>query len=347
MSQEESIQEGFLFREIKVDPGQTPLRIDRFLVNRMEKVTRNKIQQAIKAGAVTVDEQKVKPNYKIRPNQHIKIVLPELPDIPSEVIPEDIPLDIVYEDEHLLVINKQAGMVVHPGIANYSGTLVNALAHYLKTSKGPLLPGNSGERPGLVHRIDKDTSGLLVIGKDDFCLSTLAKQFFERTIDRHYLALVWGAPDPVAGTIDEYIARDPKNRLRMQVFRDRDYGKQAITHYETLEDLYYVSLVRCKLETGKTHQIRIHMKYKGNPVFNDPRYDGNRIHKGTVFSKYKQFVDNCFDLMKGQALHAASLGFTHPYSGERLYFEVDVPANFQQVMEKWRTYVSDRRSKQQ
>ena len=323
--------------------GLTPVRVDRYIQIKLEGISRNKIQNGIRAGAVRVDGSPIKPNHKLKPGQLITILLPKPPDEGAGIIPEEIPLDIRYEDEDLMVIFKPAGMVVHPGIGNESGTLVNALAWHLQKSALPVLPGNTPDRPGLVHRIDKDTSGLILIAKNDYCMTHLAKQFFDHTVNREYLAIVWGAPDPAKGTIEGNLGRDPRNRQLITVFEEGESGKEATTHYETVEDLYYVSLVKCILETGRTHQIRVHMKYIGHPVFNDERYGGDRIVKGTVFTKYKQFVDNCFAICPRQALHARTLGFEHPVSGKRMFFEAELPPDMQQVLEKWRSYIAHRK----
>lgn len=329
-------------RTIKVDKGQSPLRIDRYLLDKLEHATRNKIQQGIKAGAVLVNQGEIKPNYKVRPLDEITIIVPTSSHAGEGVVPQDIPLNIVYEDDDVLVVNKPAGMVVHPGISNPDGTLVNAVAYHIQAS-GNELPANDTDRPGLVHRIDKDTSGLLVLAKNDFALSALAKQFFDHTIHRKYLALVWGCPDPAKGTIDAHIGRHPKDRTKQFVFEEGEEGKHAITHYEVEQDYYYVSLVSCMLETGRTHQIRVHMRSIGHPLFNDERYDGKAIRKGTVFSKYKQFVHNGFELIRGQALHAAELAFTHPTSGERMAFSAPLPEGFAQLVERWENYLSNRK----
>jgi 23S rRNA pseudouridine1911/1915/1917 synthase len=265
----------------------------------------------------------------------ITISLPE-PPRDHDVVPENIPLDIVFEDEYLMIINKAAGMVVHPAYQNWSGTLVNALAYHFQNL--PNLPGNEG-RPGLVHRIDKGTSGLLVIAKDETTLTGLARQFFHHTIDRRYLALVWGVPEPPNGTIDKHVGRSPKDRRLTVVFPEGEMGRHAITHYKLVQDLRYVSLIECTLETGRTHQIRAHMKYLGHPLFNDAMYGGDQVLKGTVFSKYKQFVDNCFALLPRQALHARSLGFIHPVTQERMHFESELPQDMKSVLEKWDHYV--------
>lgn len=330
-------------KEIIVDKGQTPLRIDVFLLNKLLNVTRNRIQAAIKEEAVTVNDKPVKANYKVRPLDKITMVLDYKEGPPGEVIPEDIPLDIKYEDEDLLVLEKPPGMVVHPGISNYSGTLVNALTHYLSMKDLPVLPGNSPDRAGLVHRIDKNTTGLLVIAKNSETLSHLAKQFFDHSVHREYISLVWGNFEEKKGTYEGNIDRHPKHRRKRAVFPEGDKGKHAVTHYEVLEDMYYVSLVKCHLETGRTHQIRVHMAHFGHPVFNDEEYGGDGIVKGTVFTKYKQFVQNCFNLLPRHALHARSLGFIHPRTGEEMYFESELPKDFEAVVDKWRKYVGGRR----
>ena len=332
-------------RIIQVDKGQSPCRLDMYIVNRMEHVTRNKIQKAIKDGRITLDDKPTKSNYKLRGGEVIKLEMPSSANQTDHIIPQDIPIDIVYEDDHLLVVNKVAGMVVHPGISNADGTLVNAIAHYLNTDTGPVLPDNPPNRPGLVHRIDKDTSGLLVVAKDEHTLSHLAKQFFDHSIERTYLALVWGSPEPTSGTIDEFVGRHHRNRVVMTVFPDRDEGKHAITHYEMEEDFYYVSLLRCTLETGRTHQIRAHFQHLGHPLFNDESYGGTRIMKGTVFSKYKSFVEKNFTFLKGQALHAATLSFVHPHTEKQMRFEQEPPEGFTKVLERWRVYINDRKNK--
>lgn len=304
-------------------------------MNRVENTSRNRIQNAIDAETVFVNGKLAKASYKVKPLDVVTMVLPD-PPRDTEVYPEDIPLDIIYEDDDLLLVNKEAGMVVHPGYNNYTGTLVNALTYHL--NQLPTLPGNTG-RPGLVHRIDKDTSGLLVIAKSEWAMTFLAKQFFDHTIKRRYLALVWGdlAED---GTVSGYIGRNAKDRRIMELYDDPEKGKWSVTHYTVLERLGYVTLIACELETGRTHQIRAHMKSIGHPLFSDASYGGDKILKGTVFNKYKQFISNCFDLLPRQALHAQSLGFIHPTTKEPVYFEVPLPADFQAVLEKWRAYVS-------
>jgi len=332
---EEEQEELFEHHAIKVDANQSTMRIDKYLMDRLPNVSRNKVQDAIKSEYVLVNEKPIKSNYKVRPLDDITISLPE-PPRDTEVVPEDIPLDIVYEDEHLLVVNKPAGMVVHPAYNNWSGTLVNALAYHFQQL--PTMEGNEG-RPGLVHRIDKDTSGLLVIAKSEKAMTGLAKQFFDHSIDRVYQALVWGEPAEESGTINVHLGRSPKDRRITMAFPQGDVGRHAITHYKVLKTLRYVSLIECRLETGRTHQIRAHMKYLGHPLFNDATYGGDKILKGTKFSKYKSFVDNCFKIIPRQALHARSLGFTHPISREKMYFESELPQDFREVLEKWDRYV--------
>ena len=316
--------------------GQEPLRVDKFLMNFIENATRNKIQQAAKSGNIRVNQQVVKSNYKVKPGDVVRVLF-EHPPYEFLLTPEAIPLDIVYEDETLLVVNKSAGMVVHPGHGNYSGTLVNALAYHLEN-----LPLNSDNRPGLVHRIDKDTSGLLVIAKTEAAMTHLARQFFDKSTEREYLALVWGNVEADSGTVEGHIGRNPKNRLQMQVFPDGSQGKEAITHYEVRERFGYVTLLACRLETGRTHQIRVHMKHIGHTLFNDARYGGDRILKGTSFSKYKQFVNNAFGVLPRQALHAHTLGFIHPRSGELKRFTAPLPADMAACIEKWRGYAIHR-----
>jgi len=325
----------FEHHRLKVDPGQQALRIDKFLFDRLPNASRNKIQGAIKLGFVLVNSKQIKPNYKIRPNDEIIISLPE-PPRDTEVIAEDIPLDIIFEDDHLLVVNKPAGMVVHPAYQNWSGTLVNALAYHFHQL--PEMPDNEG-RPGLVHRIDKDTSGLLVIAKTDSAMNGLAKQFFDHSIERSYWALVWGELKEQKGTINVHIGRSPKDRKLTIAFPDGDFGRHAITHYEVIKELRYVTLIKCNLETGRTHQIRAHMKYIGHPLFGDSTYGGDKILKGTQFSKYKSFVENCFKIMPRQALHAKSIGFIHPATKERKFFDSEIPSDFKEVLERWDNYV--------
>jgi 23S rRNA pseudouridine1911/1915/1917 synthase len=322
---------------IVVDRGQAPLRIDKFLMARLQNVSRNRIQNAADAGSILVNTKISKPSYKVKPGDIISIVLAHPPRI-IEIIAENIPLDIVYEDHDLVIVNKQAGLVVHPGYGNYTGTLVNALAFHFH----PELLGKSieteNERPGLVHRIDKNTSGLVVIARNEKALTHLAKQFFDRTIRRNYQALVWGSFDMPSGTITGHIGRNGTDRKSMEVYPDGSEGKHAVTHWKLLEKFGYVTLVECKLETGRTHQIRVHMKHAGHPLFNDETYGGKKILRGTTFSKYKQFVENCFSLIPGQALHARSLGFVHPATGKEMYFEAEPPEGFRQLIERWRLY---------
>lgn len=312
--------------------GQTALRVDKFLMNMIENTTRNKIQQAAENGYILVHDVPVKSNYKVKAGDVVRLVLAH-PTYEQLLTPENIPLDIVYEDDQLLVINKPAGMVVHPGHGNYSGTLVNALAYHFEN-----LPMNSSERPGLVHRIDKDTSGLLVVAKTDFAMAYLTKQFAEKTSEREYIALVWGNVEEDEGTVEGNIGRHDTNRMQMTVHFDEEKGKPAVTHYKVLERLGYVTLVSCQLETGRTHQIRVHMKHIGHTLFNDERYGGDAILKGTTFTKYKQFVDNCFKVLPRQALHAKTLGFEHPITKEFLRFDSPIPQDFQDCIDKWRVY---------
>jgi 23S rRNA pseudouridine1911/1915/1917 synthase len=333
-----SDEEYYDYQTINVDPGQEQVRIDKYLLSRLEQVSRNRLQTAIKAGAVMVNDKQVKPNYKVRPKDVIKVVLPKHADSPDHIIPEDIPLDIVYEDDHLLVINKAAGLVVHPGTGNHTGTLVNALVYHFKSKNLPVMEGNTNDRPGLVHRLDKDTTGLMVIAKTESAMTHLAKQFFDHSIERSYQALVWSGFEQESGTIEGHIGRHPTERIKMHVFADGEEGKHATTHYKVIDDYYYVSLVECRLETGRTHQIRVHMNHVGHPVFNDDRYGGDRIRKGTVYSKYRRFVENCFELCPRQALHAKSLGFIHPETSEAMRFESELPADMVAAIERWRAY---------
>ena len=318
------------------DKGQALLRIDKFLTNRMENTSRNRIQTAADAGNILVNGVPVKSNYKVKPLDKISIVLP-YPVRKVEILPEDIPLDIVYEDDDIIIVNKKAGMVVHPGHGNYTGTLVNALTWHLKDL--PLFQ-NGDMRAGLVHRIDKNTSGILVIAKNERAHAELAKQFYDHTIDRTYVALVWGNMPEDEGTITGHIARSTKDRLKMAVYPEGNIGKHAVTHYKVLKRIGYVNLIECKLETGRTHQIRVHMEYIGHPLFNDERYGGDQILKGTTFTKYKQFVANCFALMPRHALHAKSLGFVHPRTKERVFFDSELPEDMAIVIEKWERYAA-------
>ncbi len=326
---EEELYEHYRFVAGK---GQEPLRVDKFLMNFIENATRNKIQQAAKDGHIWVNDAVVKQNYRVKACDEVKVLF-EHPPYEFLLTPENIPLNIVYEDDVLLVVNKPAGMVVHPGHGNYSGTLINALLFHTTN-----LPVNSDERPGLVHRIDKDTSGLLVVAKTEAAMTHLAKQFFDKSSEREYIALVWGNMEDDSGTIEGHIGRSLKNRLQMDVFPDGDYGKEAVTHYKVLERLGYVTLISCQLETGRTHQIRAHLKYIGHTLFNDERYGGDRILKGTTFTKYKQFVDNAFKALPRQALHAKTLGFVHPVSGVFMRFDSEIPEDMATCIEKWRNY---------
>ena len=312
--------------------GQSALRVDKFLMNMIENTTRNKIQQAAENGSILVNDVAVKSNYKVKAGDVVRLVLAH-PTYEQLLTPENIPLDIVYEDDQLLVINKPAGMVVHPGHGNYSGTLVNALAYHFEN-----LPMNSSERPGLVHRIDKDTTGLLVVAKTEHAMAYLTKQFAEKTSEREYVALVWGNIEEEEGTVEGNIGRHDTNRMRMAVHESDEKGKPAVTHYKVLERFGYVTLVSCQLETGRTHQIRVHMKHIGHTLFNDERYGGDSILKGTTFTKYKQFVDNCFKVLPRQALHAKTLGFEHPITKEFLRFNTPIPQDLQECIEKWRVY---------
>jgi 23S rRNA pseudouridine1911/1915/1917 synthase len=320
---------------LTVDKGQEPLRIDKFLVNRIEGATRNKLQQAINASMVLVNSKEIRPNYKVKPGDEI-IVYSDMSPEEIEVVPENIPLNIVYEDKDLMILNKLAGMVVHPGSGNYTGTLLNGVAYYLQQQ------GVSEEtlpRFGLVHRIDKNTSGLLVIAKNDVAMRQLARQFYDHSIKRQYVALVWGDMKKDSGTIVAHVGRHQRFRKLFEAYPEGDHGKEAITHYKVVERFNYVTLVECELETGRTHQIRVHMKWIGHPLFNDDFYGGDKIVKGTVFSKYKQFVENCFAVCPRHALHARTLGFIHPSTGKEMFFEAQLPEDMRLLIEKWRKYV--------
>ena len=330
----DALHEHFAFT---ADARQEPLRVDKFLMNRIENATRNKIQQAAVAGSIIVNDQPVKSNYRVKGGDVVRVLLTHPPH-ENLLVPEEMPLVIVYEDNALLVVNKPAGLVVHPGHGNYSGTLINGLLHHFGQ-----LPKNSNDRPGLVHRIDKDTSGLLVVAKTENAMAHLAQQFHDKSSERQYLALVWGDVADAKGIVDGHLGRDPKNRLLMTVFPDADQGKHAVTHYEVVERFGYVTLVRCVLETGRTHQIRAHMKHIGHTLFNDARYGGDKILKGTTFTKYKQFVDNCLKQMPRQALHAQTLGFVHPESGKKMAFSCPLPEDFEGVLTKWRNYAQHQR----
>ncbi|MBN9285811.1 MULTISPECIES: RluA family pseudouridine synthase [Flavobacterium] len=331
---EEADLDGELFEHYRFEAakGQAPLRVDKFLMNLVENATRNKIQQAATNGNIFVNDIPVKSNYKVKAFDVVRVLM-EQPPFENVIIPENIPLDIVFEDDQLLVINKPAGLVVHPGHGNYTGTLVNALAYHFEN-----LPLNSSERPGLVHRIDKDTTGLLVVAKTDMAMAYLTKQFADKTSEREYVALVWGNIEEEEGTIEGYIGRHMKDRMQMSVYDSEEFGKHAVTHYKVLERFGYVTLVSCILETGRTHQIRAHMKYIGHTLFNDERYGGHLILKGTTFTKYKQFIDNCFKTLPRQALHAKTLGFEHPVTKEFMRFDTELPQDMQECIEKWRVY---------
>ena len=340
MKEEELFDQQELFEHYRfqADPGQSLLRIDKFLADRLMNASRTRIQNAANAGNILVNNSAVKPSYKVKPGDIVQVVLPT-PPREIEIEAENIPLNIVYEDDDVLVVNKEPGMVVHPAYGNYTGTLVNALMWHFRDL--PLF--NSGEnRPGLVHRLDKNTSGILVIAKNEYALNRLSKQFYDRTTDRRYNALIWGIPDPREGTITGNVGRSIKDRKVMQVFKDGTEGKTAITHYKVLEDLGYISLIECKLETGRTHQIRVHFSHIKHPLFNDEEYGGDQILKGTTFTKYQQFIKNCFKILPRQALHAKSLAFNHPVTGKRLSFDSDLPDDMVQVIEKWRKYISGR-----
>lgn len=321
-----------------VDKGQKPLRIDKYLSNRLDNTSRNKIQEAAEAGNILVNQKSVKSNYKVKSMDVVSVVL-EFPPREIEIIPENIPLNVVYEDNDLIVINKVPGMVVHPSYGHYRGTLVNALAYRMQNN--PIFETGDHE-PGLVHRIDKDTSGIMLAAKNLYAKMRLAKQFFDRTINRRYYALVWGDFDKNTGTITGHIGRSLYDRKIMTVYPDGEHGKHAVTHYRVVERFGYVTLIECKLETGRTHQIRVHLRYIGHPLFSDKKYGGNKILKGTTFAKYRQFIDNCFKILPRQALHAKSLEFEHPSTGERLSFDSDLPDDMQQVINKWRHYVANR-----
>ncbi len=327
-------EEEYELHRIVADRGQELLRIDKFLVNRIEKISRNRLQEAARAGGIRVNGVPVKSNYKVRPGDEVTVVMAQ-PPREIELKPEDIPLNIVYEDKYLVVIDKPAGLVVHPGHGNYTGTLVNALLHHFQQ-----LPDASVDntRPGLVHRLDKDTSGLLVVAREEYAMTHLARQFFDRTTERTYTALVWGDLDIPEGEIEGNIGRHERDRMKMAVFPEGDQGKYALTRFKVMKRFGYVTLVECKLATGRTHQIRVHMEHINHPLFNDDRYGGNKIRYGTVYSKYKQFIDNCFTICPRHALHARSLGFEHPHTGEWLQFESPLPEDIAQLIDKWERY---------
>lgn len=334
-SAEESQEELFEHYKFTAEKGLVTIRIDKFLLDRMPNTSRNKIQSAAKSGNILVNGSSVKQNYKVKPEDEISIVLP-FPVRELRLVPEDIPIEIAYEDDAVVVVNKPADMVVHPGYGNYTGTLVNALVYHFDHL--PERIDNYFGRPGIVHRLDKHTTGLLVVAKTEYALNHLAKQFHDRETERRYWALVWGDVKE-DGTVTGHIGRSLKNRKVFTVYPDGDHGKHAVTHYKVLERFGYCTLVECKLETGRTHQIRVHMKYIGHTLFNDLEYGGDRILKGTTSTKYKSFVENCFELLKGQALHAKTLGFTHPESGEQIQLNSDLPAGFEAVLNKWRIYI--------
>lgn len=335
--EESSGDELFEHHNIIVDPGQEPLRIDKFLMDRIANVSRNKVQIAAKNGSILVNNKVVKQNYKVRPKDEISIVFP-YPVRDNELIPEDIPLDIIYEDDEVLLLNKQANMVVHPGYGNFTGTLVNGLVYHFKN-----LPSQGEEyRPGLVHRLDKNTTGIMIIAKTDDALSNLASQFYKRTTKRTYNALVWGDVKEEEGTVTGDLGRSLKDRRVMTVYEDGEgFGKHAVTHYKVLQRFGYVTLVECRLETGRTHQIRVHMKHIGHTLFGDPEYGGDKILKGTTFTKYKQFIANCLKICNRQALHAKTLGFTHPKTGEFMSFDSELPKDMQLLLEKWDNYAKN------
>lgn len=322
---------------VVADPGQTILRIDKFLQYHIANTSRNKIQQAARAGNVLVNKKTVKPNYKVKPGDEVSVVL-TWPPREVEIFPQDIPLNIVYEDDDLMVVNKPAGLVVHPGHGNWDGTLLNALAHYFKTNNKNVENGFGY----LVHRIDKNTSGLLLVAKTEEAQTKLAKQFFDHTVERAYEALVWGDFENESGIIEGHIGRSLKDRRVMTVFADGEYGKEAISHYKVLQRFGYVTLVECKLETGRTHQIRAHFRYIGHPLFNDARYGGDEILKGTTFTKYKQFIQNCFKIIPRQSLHARSIGFIHPTTGEKMFFKSELADDMIEVILKWKNYTVKR-----
>lgn len=336
----EDIEQSELYEHhrLEIEEGQKPMRLDKYLVGRLPHTSRNRIQNAADAGNILVNGKIAKNSYKIRPNDVVSIVL-SYPKTEHELVPQDIPLDIFYDDPEYLIVNKKPGMVVHPSFGHFDGTLVNALAYLFKDL--PMFDGKE-VRPGLVHRIDKDTSGLLVIAKSEIAMAKLAKQFFDHTCRRSYVALVWGNLPEDEGTITGHVGRSLKNRKVMDVFPNGEYGKEAITHYKVLERLGYVNLIECRLETGRTHQIRAHMKHIGHPLFNDADYGGDKILKGTTFTKYKQFVENCFKILPRQALHAKSLGFIHPKTGEEVFYNSNLPEDMQVCIDKWRKYVSNR-----
>lgn len=337
-------QELYEHHHIKVEKGQVMMRIDKFLMIRVQNATRTKLQQACEAGNILVNGKPVKSNYRIKPLDEISIVLSTPPRV-VDVLPENIPINVVYEDDYICVVNKEPGMVVHPAYGHYTGTLVNALAwrfQNLPTSKQKLADGLTIDRPGLVHRIDKNTSGIIIIAKTELAMTRLSKDFFDRNLDRKYIAIVWGDVKEDAGTITCNVGRDLKNRKVMACFPEGDHGKHAVTHYKVLERFGYVTVVECKLETGRTHQIRVHMKHIGHPLFNDNEYGGDKVLKGLPSNKYKQFIENCFQILPRQALHAKTLGITHPITQKPIFFESDLPNDMQQVIEKWRKFTQNK-----
>ncbi len=335
--QQDEQEELYVHHKFVAEGGQKPIRVDKFLTNFLPQTSRNRVQKAADAGCVQVNGTTVKSNYKVRAGDEVALVL-HYPPRNTEILPENIPLDIVYRDDHVIVLNKAAGMVVHPGVGNYTGTLVNALAYLF----AELPKGNGEDRPGLVHRLDKDTSGIMVIASNEYAMSHLARQFFDRTTDREYIAIVWGDLKEDRGTITGHIGRSLKDRKIMGVYEDGKHGKHAVTHFEVLERFGYVTVVACKLETGRTHQIRAHFKHIGHPLFNDADYGGDRILKGTTHAKYKQFIANCFELCSRQALHAKLLAFEHPKTGDRMVFDSQLPADMQGILTKFRGYTVGR-----
>jgi 23S rRNA pseudouridine1911/1915/1917 synthase len=331
--------------EIVADPKQSAIRLDKFLMDRLANRSRNKVQNAIRAGSVRVDDRDVKPNYKVRPGNTITIVLPRSLEENFDITPQDIPLNIVHEDEDVLVVNKPFGLAVHPGVGIPNGTLVNAVAWHLQAQldKLPVKEGNEPNRAGIVHRIDKDTTGIMVVAKNEYAMTHLAKQFYDHSIERRYHALVWGDLEGTEGTIRSFIGRNPNDRRLFMVFPDGEEGKWAVTHWRVLERFYYCTLIECRLETGRTHQIRVHMKSIGHTLFGDPRYGGNQILKGTLYPKYRQFAEECLSLLPRQALHAKVLGFEHPRLRTQVRFESDLPEDMRAVIERWRGYVNERR----
>ncbi|MBO7365742.1 MAG: RluA family pseudouridine synthase [Bacteroidales bacterium] len=333
----DDLQDDGMFEHFRlnVDPGQTPMRVDKYMACHLEDTSRHRVQNAIKSGYVRVNDKVAKANVIVRPGDVIRFVMP-YERHGFEVLPENIPLNIVYEDEDFLIVNKPAGMVVHPGHGHFDGTLINALAYHLGISQGP---DAEDDRMGiLVHRIDMDTSGLLVVAKNDEAQLNLAQQFFVHSIERKYVAVVWGNIKEDEGTIVGNIGRDPNDRLKFRVYQEEDKGKHAVTHYKVLERFGFVTVVECRLETGRTHQIRVHMSYIGHPLFNDARYGGAEIRKGTIYAKYKQFIQNCFEICPRQALHAKTLGFVHPRTGKPVSFDSPLPEDMTALLEKWRKY---------